>query len=276
MHGVIQDSDTDNQQRDCYGTIARWYDDLYEFRNSVDLQYFLSCAARPGMRILELGCGTGRISIPLARAGHTVTALDLSRAMLDRMSWKLEQEDEELRSRISLVNASMSEFSLDTEFDLVLIPFRAFQHLVSNAEQRACLLAVREHLALDGRLVFDIFDPDIARIAGYVSAGDAFRQDLEVETPAGGLLRRYTRIIADTRRQVHQVTMRFEQLDGNGRVTDNDEENFSMRWMTHNEAVLLLELCGLAVENTLSAYDGSALEERRGDLIYTCRRNDGQ
>ncbi len=275
MHGDNKPHISANRG-DNYGVIAHWYDELYSFRDSVDLQFFLSCAGRPGMRILELGCGTGRISIPLARAGQHVTALDLSQAMLARLREKLAAEPGAVQEHMVTVQGSMAEFDLAERFDLILIPFRAFQHLLTTAEQRSCLACIRRHLAEDGRLVLDLFDPDITKIAGYVAAAGRFSQDLEKETADGGLLRRYSRIVADTRQQIHEVSMRFERLDARGRTIDNDQESFRMRWMTHNECVLLLELCGLEISHVQSGYDGSPLEDRQGELIYTCRRSDGQ
>jgi SAM-dependent methyltransferase len=274
MHGDNLILTTDNAQ-DCYGGIAAYYDELYAFRSAQDLQFYLALADRPRMRILELGCGTGRICIPLARAGHAVTALDLSSAMLDRLAAKLEQEDESTRERVTVVNGGMEDFSLDGNFDLILIPFRAFQHLLDTASQRSCLTAVRRHLAGDGRLVFDVFDPNLAKIARFAEDASTFRLDLEIDTANGGQLRRYTRIEADCSGQQHAVTMRFERIDAGGRIVANAEDSFGMRWMMHNEAVLLLELCGLELLQTLSSYDGSPLAERRGELIYTCRRAAG-
>ena len=261
---------------DSYGSIAGWYDEMYAFRDAVDLQFYLALADRPGLRILELGCGTGRISIPLARAGHWVTALDLSPAMLARLAAKLHEEDESVRGRLTIVNAAMEDFSLEGSFDLVLIPFRAFQHLLGSASQRSCLRAVRRHLAEAGRLVFDVFDPNLKKMVSYADGGSTFRLDMERETADGGQLRRYSRIVADLSAQQHSVTMRFERLDAAGRIIDNGEEQFGMRWMMHNEAVLLLELCGLEIQQVYSGYDQSALEQRCGELIYICRRADGQ
>lgn len=274
MHGDNLSLTTDNADG-CYGGIAAFYDDLYGFRDALDLRFYLTLANRPDMRILELGCGTGRISIPLARAGHMVTALDLSPEMLGRLTAKLEHEEASVRERVKIVNTGMEDFSLDVSFDLILIPFRAFQHLLDTASQRSCLEAVRRHLGEEGRLVFDIFDPNLAKIARYAEGDSTFRLDMELDTPDGGQLRRYTRILADCSGQQHAVTMRFERLDAGGRIIDNGEDHFGMRWMMHNEALLLLEICGLEVLQTLSSYDGSPLQERRGELIYTCRRAAG-
>ncbi|MCB1216739.1 class I SAM-dependent methyltransferase [bacterium] len=274
MQGETTTQDTGNVYTN-YGAIARWYDELYEFRSAVDLQFWLDCAGGTACEILELGCGTGRISIPLARAGHRVTALDLSSEMLARLEEKLASEPAEVRERISTVQAGMQDFALEQRFDLVLIPFRAFQHLLATDEQRACLACVRRQLTDGGRLVLDLFDPDFAKIGAYGAEG-RFQQDMEEECAEGGLLRRYTRISTDSGLQRHDVTMRLERLDAAGRVVDNAEERFGMRWMTHNEMLLLLELSGLEAAQVLSSYEGAALSERRGELIYTCRRKDGQ
>ncbi|MCB1219145.1 MAG: class I SAM-dependent methyltransferase [Planctomycetales bacterium] len=267
--GILSDNE------ECYRGMARWYDELYGFRDAVDLQFWLSLPGRPAMDILELGCGTGRVSIPLACNGHNVTGLDLSSSMLAQLRAKLSAEEQPVQQRLHVVQGSMADFELDARYDLVIIPFRAFMHLISRDEQHSCLAAVRRHLREDGRLVFDLFDPNLAFIARMAEACSTWRQDLETETEDGGLLRRYTRILADARSQVHDVSMRFERLDGKGRVVDNDEEQFRMRWMMHNEAELLLEGSGLEIEAVYSDYERSPLAERRGELIYSCRRGSG-
>lgn len=105
---------------------AKYYD--YDNRDLLteDIPFYIEYARKTGKEILVLGCGTGRVAIPLAEAGFNVTGLDLSDGMLEVFQKKLEAASEEVRSRIKYVKGDMSRFSFDKEYDLIISPFRAF------------------------------------------------------------------------------------------------------------------------------------------------------
>jgi SAM-dependent methyltransferase len=111
-------------------------------------------AAARGERVLELGCGTGRVTLPIADAGAEVVGLDSSAAMLAIARRK--RDDGNPR----WVEADMRDFDLAERFGLVMIPFRSFLHLLTPADQRACLARVREHLLPGGRFALNFFNPD--------------------------------------------------------------------------------------------------------------------
>jgi SAM-dependent methyltransferase len=112
-------------------------------------RFFLALAESAGRRVLDLGCGTGRLAIPLARVGKEVTALDRSRAMLayaERKAGTL---------GVRWVEGDLRSFDLGGQFDLILACGHAFQALLTEADQRTFLRCARRHLAADGRLAFD-------------------------------------------------------------------------------------------------------------------------
>jgi SAM-dependent methyltransferase len=112
-------------------------------------RFFLALAEGAGRRVLDLGCGTGRLAIPLARAGKEVTALDRSRAMLayaDRKAAAL---------GVRWVEGDFRSFDLGGRFDLILACGHAFQALLTETDQRMSLRCARRHLAAGGRLAFD-------------------------------------------------------------------------------------------------------------------------
>jgi SAM-dependent methyltransferase len=121
-----------------------------------DVAFYRRQAKRARGPILELGCGTGRVTFPLADAGLDVTGLDASRAMLRVARRKLRATP---RPKVRLVRGDMRRFTLRRRFALVIIPFRAFQALLTVRDQRACLACIRRHLRPGGRLIIDLFDP---------------------------------------------------------------------------------------------------------------------
>jgi SAM-dependent methyltransferase len=131
-----------------------------------DVAFYPRWARKAGGPVLELGCGTGRVSIPLARAGFDVTGLDLSPHMLAvargkwiRLAGSRPPAHPQLPGAVRWVEGDMERFDLERRFRLIIIPFRAFQHLMTPEAQRRCLACVRRHLARDGRFIVHLFDP---------------------------------------------------------------------------------------------------------------------
>ncbi len=137
-------------------TFASFYDfyDDPEYRQD-ELQMYRDLASEAEDSVLELACGTGVITIELARTGLRVTGLDISPDMLQVAQKKVLQEDPDVRSRISLVEADMKDFKLNDMFDGVFIPNNSFGNLTALADQKTCLQAIHEHLDPQGLMVIE-------------------------------------------------------------------------------------------------------------------------
>jgi SAM-dependent methyltransferase len=114
----------------------------------------------PG-RILELACGSGRVTTALLRDGHEVVGLDLSPAMLERAASRVAKLGRSARARATLVEGDVRDFALDARFPLVIMAFNSFEHLYTRGEVAACLARVRHHLEEGGRFVFDVQVPNL-------------------------------------------------------------------------------------------------------------------
>ena len=102
-----------------YAFIADLYDYVAPYRTRPDVAFFVEAAQASGGPVLEVGCGTGRILIPTARAGVDVVGLDLSPHMLQVCQKRVLNEPEAVRSRIRLIQADMRNFDLAQTFKLV-------------------------------------------------------------------------------------------------------------------------------------------------------------
>jgi SAM-dependent methyltransferase len=266
---------------DSYRSLAAYYDLIYAQVGPDDIGFYLNHAARQAGPVLELGCGTGRITLPLARAGHAVTALDLSPAMLDQLRRKVAQEPAEVQARVQLVQGDMADFafpapqgggSSNSQFALVIAPFRAFQHLLSTEQQRNCLACIRRHLAPGGLYIHDQFEPNYRFVIENMQRGQTGRLDCTVELPGGGLLQRYVLLNYDLGRQRLEAQFRLEEYDGEGVLRQTSLERVAMRLTHRQELLYLLELSGFTVEMAFDGYAGKPLgSELASELVLLCR-----
>ena len=156
------------------GTVDHYEDaELYDFEyrdHRHDIAWYRNHARRlaasrvppvPGLDILELGAGTGRVSIPLAQDGHRVTAIDRMPSMLGLLSRKL--SDLSAASRIEPVLGDICAMPLaDERFDLVIAPFNVLMHLYRWQDLLACFREVRRVLKPGGTFALDVLLPDLA------------------------------------------------------------------------------------------------------------------
>jgi SAM-dependent methyltransferase len=213
-----------------------------------DVDFYVEQAGEVGGPVLELGCGTGRVSWPLARAGFEVVGLDRSRAMLDAAEAKRPTADPDVSGRIRFVEGDMTDFTLPDRFALAFIPFRAFLALLEPDLQRSCLECVRRHLELGGRLIVDVFDPRLEWLGADVTSSPRDTRPT-VHPPTSGrdvaidVLSRTN----DPFRQVMSEEWRFRELQADGSAVREEHERLELRWIYRQEMRYLLELAGFEV-----------------------------
>jgi ubiquinone/menaquinone biosynthesis C-methylase UbiE len=223
--------------------LARSYDDLYRTLRdpSGDIAFYVALAGEVGGPVLELGCGTGRVLLPIAATGVACVGLDASPAMLDVLRGKRPPPN------VELVQGRMETFALgDARFRLVTSPFRALQHLLDVDSQLAALANVRRHLATGGAFAFDVFDPKLDRIAVAAEAehlAATFTQD-------GRQIRRWDAVRRDLTTQVMHVKFRFE-ADG----ADLGATEVTLRWFYRYELEHLLARVGFTDVTFYGGYD---------------------
>lgn len=144
---------------------AALYD--YEYRRRrADVAFYRELAKRrlkPGDRILELGAGSGRVTVQLARAGFQVVALDASKPMLAKLRARVAALPQPVARRITIVEGDLRSFDIaGGKFPLAIAVFNVLEHLYTRVEVDACLRSVARHLAPDGAFAFDVQLPDLA------------------------------------------------------------------------------------------------------------------
>lgn len=242
------------------------YDSVPMYANRPDVEFYVGEAGRAGGDVLELGCGTGRILLPLARAGHRVVGLDGSRQMLARCREKIAAEPEAVRARISLRLGDVRDFDLGERFPLVIAPFRVVQHLTTVEDQLRFLDCVARHLAPGGRLVFDVFNPNFAMLV----AADGVERDetTEQSLPDGRSFRRAVRVVrVRWVEQVNEVELIYYVTPAAGAPAERHVQAFEMRWYLHAELLHLLARAGFRVLATYGGFDRVPLTDASPEQI---------
>ena len=122
-----------------------------------DIPFYVKNAKDYGDPILELACGTGRVTIPIAQNKLSITGLDILSTMLK----EAKRKSKEVGVKIEWIEADMTNFDLNKKFNLILIPGCAFNSLLDLKSVEGCLMCVKKHLKPDGGFIFDAFNLDL-------------------------------------------------------------------------------------------------------------------
>jgi SAM-dependent methyltransferase len=220
-------------------------------------------AAAAGHAVLELGCGTGRVTLPIAQAGVEVVGLDNAAPMLDVARRKAASD-----SNPRWFQGDMASFRLDQRFGLVIIPFRSFLLLLAVEEQKACLARIHEHLLPGGRLALNVFNPSILAIAGWLAAKGKREQRRE---PEPGRERWVSRDYQPSSQRLDE-TREDVLLSDEGAVIQRVERNLRLRWVYRFEMEHLLALSGFEVEALYGWFDGRPFAEDSSEMVWLARR----
>jgi SAM-dependent methyltransferase len=241
-------------------------------------------AAARGESVLELACGTGRVTIPIAQAGLNVVGLDRSPAMLDVARRKAEGVDFPHPNPLPegegitpenprWVEGDMSKFELGERYGLVIIPARSLLLLLTVAEEKSCLRCVREHLVDGGRLALNIFNPDLVLMASWMTT----KQGLWRREPESGPTRDVL-VTRDYRTADQAIDERYidTELSDQGAVIARVERNLRLRYVFRYEMEHLLALSGFEVEALYGWFDKRPFDDESSEMVWLARKPKSQ
>lgn len=177
-----------------------------------DVTWYLALARRIGGPVLELGCGNGRITLPLAQSGLTVDGLDLSPEMLADLDRKRAAEPDPVQARLSARMGDFRTFEPQRRYALVLWPFNALHHCAGHAELSATLDRARRALAPGGTLALDLYLPDVTLYDR--NPDERFEERAFAHPLTGEALMSWEKHHWDARSRVHTVTYVWQWPDG--------------------------------------------------------------
>jgi SAM-dependent methyltransferase len=231
---------------DPYASIAPFYD-AWSRSVTEDIPFYVEQALASGGPVVELGVGTGRIAVPIARAGVRVLGIDASEAML-RVA-EATARAAGVSELVELRRGDLRDPPVDERVPLVICPFRSLLHLETEAEKLRALRAARDLLEPQGRFVFDVFSPSAEDIAE--TDGRWLEREPEI----------FERADWDERAQTLELSVRCGA----------EEAHFRLHWLAHADWLRLLEEADFAVEETYGWFDLRPYVDEE-DMVFTCRR----
>jgi ubiquinone/menaquinone biosynthesis C-methylase UbiE len=240
-----------------YGPASKYYD-LFASRDDID--FYKELAIKQGRRALELGVGTGRVAIELAKANVTVWGIDDSKYMLNVAKHKLEKESVSVRKRVKLRLGDMRNFRLKERFPCVYVPSATFEHCITNEDQKRCLTSVYNALEITGILAFDISQPFNKKPE---SSWWIDRRELDAE-------KEVVRTIFSRRNPATNVVSLnlFFEVYQSGRLKERYHEYGEARISSKKEVETLLEIVGLKVIEVYGNFDKSKYSPESQRAIF--------
>ena len=241
------------------------YDSVPLYRERADVGFYVEEAKASLGRVLELGSGTGRILLPIARAGCGITGIDSSAQMLERCRAQLAHEAAVVQARVKLAQYDIRNFDLGLTFPLIIAPFRVVQHLITVDDQLQFLGTAARHLTPTGSLIFDVFNP---RFDVLVGADGTEREDTpEQRLPDGRTFRRGYRI-ARVRwlDQVSEAELIY-YVDGRRYI-----QAFELRWYLVTELEHLLARAGFRVRRMYGDFTRGPVREGCPEIVVVAEK----
>jgi SAM-dependent methyltransferase len=256
-----------------YDVYAAIYDGQFGARLD-DIPFYVEEAKRAEPPVLELACGTGRVLIPVAKAGVPVRGLDSSAAMLEVCRRKVALLPADVQARIELSQADMRDFALEERFGLIYCPFRAFLHLMTTEDQITALGNIRAHLRDDGRFALNFFNPHVTVLTegSGRGRGSARIQQEFAHPQSGNRVITWATLGHDPVTQLIDTYMIHDEVDAEGRLLERTYRPMRLRWIYRYEFEHLLHRCGFDVEALYGDFDRRPFTEMRQELVWIARK----
>jgi SAM-dependent methyltransferase len=247
-----------------FDLFAHYYDaDMGDFAD--DLPLYRELARRDPGVILDAMCGTGRVVVALAAAGFQTVGLDIAPEMVQIAERK--RVEQCLEQRLRLVQGDVRSFVLDEQFGVVLVPMNSFMHLETVEDQLAALHSIKRHLAPDGLVVIDLFNPDPRDL---MTDQGVLVYERTFTSAHGRPVQKFVLRRTDAASQRQMVEFIYDELQPDG-VVVRRALPFVMRWLYRFELQHLLARAGLVLEAIYGDYDLEPYTSDSPQLIVIAR-----
>jgi ubiquinone/menaquinone biosynthesis C-methylase UbiE len=235
-----------------------------------DAEFYQSRLPSPDSTVLELGCGTGRVLVPLMEHCSYIHGIDISEAMLALCRKKL-QALSVSKKRAIVQSGDITDLNLGRSFDFITAPFRVFQNLETDEEVEGLFQTVRTHLAPGGTCILNVFRPFLdkeAMATQWVSKKEIPSWEAPIEGGRVTCHDRRKRI--DPEKQVAYTDLVYRRYRGE-KLEDEAVLNLLMRYYYANEFVEMIESHGFQIVDRWGGYAGEAYGEGPELVVQFCK-----
>ena len=244
-----------------YDPLADLYD--LEYVHDHDVPFWLALADREEGPVVEWGAGTGRVAAPLARAGHDVTAVEISNTMV--------REGRRRAPNVGWVPGDMRTADPGRRYGLAVCAFNSFLCLLSVGDALAFLRNARERLRPGGLLGVEVSVLSPEELAD-PPGGPVLRHDLTRELPGGGRLDRFSLSRYDPATQLMEMRLFYDLYDASGGAGERRAHDLAIRLVGRAELELMLRLAGFEVEAVYGGFYGEPFVAASDHLVVLARR----
>lgn len=245
---------------------------LYEAEHDhdEDQAWYRAQAFQQGGPVLELGCGSGRLSLPLLEDGHTVYGIDLSRPMLERLDEKLAQLPQAAQDRFFVHEGSFLDIPEDwPRFPLVLLPYNALHHCHEHRELLRLFDGVRRHLAPGGLFALDCYLPDFSFMVRDPTRRYEVRR-CEHPLHPGEEMVSWEHSWYEAQTQIHHVVFVYQRAHG-----EKLETHLPLRMYYPRELAALIDWAGFEVVHESSDFGIAPVTDKSLKLVLLLRVREG-
>jgi SAM-dependent methyltransferase len=250
---------------DTYAAEARIYDSLSAGLTTEDLPFYLDSAKISGGPVLELACGTGRILVPVLAALGAGAGVDASPSMIDQARQKAQALG--LADNIRLEVDDIRTVDLRERYPLVMIPYSSLFQLATEDDLITTLRCAKRHLAPDGKVVTDVFVPNLAAMQARHDRTTFVAEVEHPDTAMRAVVWDHT-VYAWARRLVIRRRI-YETLDGQGLVLSRQHSRLDIYFRHPPEMLAAFENAGLTVIDTYGDFDRRPFDDGATRLILT-------
>ncbi len=246
---------------------ARYFD--FEMRNKTqaEVRFYLGYLSKSSGPVLDLACGTGRLSIEFARNGFAVDSIDLSKYMLDEFEKKLEMESSEVRRNIRIIIGDISNFDLGANYPLIILP-QSFQALTNRQSALDCLRCVSNHLQEGGKFIINISKAPADKIDERCISQ---RWKLWETIENGSKISKYIQVTgADPGNKTIRYSCVYEKGNTDGTVEDVEDTIF-LKYYTYGDFRDILTINGFSIIEEYGTYEKGPIE-MGNELIFVCAK----
>jgi SAM-dependent methyltransferase len=227
-----------------------------------DLPFLLEWAKKKGGPIIDLACGTGRITIPLANEGFTILGVDLHEGMLQRAMQKAVRNQQVISWHLQ----NCTDLSLPVKSPFIYMTGNSFQHFLTNAVQERLLKRVRKHLDKDGIFIFGTRFPVMSELQNGENSISVYKDqnDREIREHIMESYDHLTQVLTSTSKRVMAKTAQSPE--------ETEEDSISLRYVFPQEMERLLYSSGFSILHSYGSWDKTPLNGDSKEMIYVCQK----